>query len=278
MKTFYSILSLNIKPEINERLSFGMLMIYGEMVFFRYSKIKLTAIQRLISPEKYKAAIDYLKLIESSFKSNLNLINPSNELRLKSDNRYNKVFSDLYIQYLSRYNNNLISFTNTNYLEIEGSESVFNKLFVKLIDDSVFEKTELKTRRIENFKKEYYPRVKTYFNIERKIDSTNYPGLFTPVKIDLMGKNKIEVFAHLLDFDKEIRSIEFTIGNLLQINRALPKAKQFVLSFEPDKQNKIYQRVWNNIRKNNGFEYVDISESQRIEEYAVTHGVTPLFD
>ena len=72
MKTFYSILSLNIKPEINERLSFGMIMIYGENVFFRYSRNKLSAIQRLISPEMYRAAFDYLKLIESSVKSKQN--------------------------------------------------------------------------------------------------------------------------------------------------------------------------------------------------------------
>lgn len=278
MKTFYSILSLNIKPEINERLSFGMIMIYGEKVFFHYSKNKLSVIQRLISSEMYRAALDYLKLIENSVSSNSILNKSVNELNIKPDNKYDRIFSEQYIQYLSRYNNNLISFTNTNYLDIEGSKSVFEKLFVKLIDELAYEKTEIKLKRIDNFKKGYYPKVKTYFNIERKIDSTHYSGLFTPVKIDLMGKNDIEVFAQSIDFDKEIRSIEFNVGNLLQINRAIPTAKQFVLGFEPGKQNKIHHRVWNNIRKNADFDYVDISESDRIEEYAQTHGVTPLFD
>ncbi len=278
MKTFYSILSINIKPEINERLSIGMIMIYGDKVFFQYSKNKLSVIQRLISNETYRAALDYLRLIEKSVSSKLILDKSVNELNIKSENKYNRIFSEQYLQYLSKYNNNLISFTNTNYLDIDGSENIFKKLFVKLIDEAAFEKIEKKLRRIDNFKKEYYPEVRTYFNIERKIDSTNFSGLLTPVKIDLMGKNNIEVFAQSIDFEKDIRSIEFNVGNLLQINKAIPTAKQFVLGFEPGKQDKILHRVWNNIRKNTDFDYVDISESDKIKDYAKSHGVTPLFD
>ena len=278
MKTFYSILSLNIKPEINERISFGMIMIYGDKIFFHYSKNKLSVIQRLISNEIYKAALDYLKLIEKSIASSSALKKSVSELNIKSDNKYNRIFSEQYIQYLSRYNNNLISFTNNNLLDIEGSEGIFKKLFVKLVDESVYEEKETKLKRIDNFKKTYYPKFKNYFNIERKIDSTHYSRLLTPVKMDLMGKNDIEVFAQSIDFDKEIRSIEFNVGNLLQINRAIPRAKQFVLGFEPSKQNEVHHRVWNNIRKNSDFDYVDISESNKIEEYAQNHGVSPLFD
>lgn len=277
MKTFYSILSLNIKPEINERLSFGMIMISGEKVRFEYSKNKLSVIQRLISNETYRATLDYLKMIEKSV--SYSIINKApGELDINSGNKYKRIFSEQYINYLSRYNNNLVSFSNANYLEIEETETVFQSLFTKLIDESAFEKPEEKIRRIDSFKKEYYPRAKTYFNIERKIDSTIYSGLFTPVKMDLMGKNDIEVFAQAIDFEKELRSIEFNVGILLQINRAIPQAKQFVLGFEPEKQNVIHHRIWNNIRRNNDFDYIDISESDKILEYAQTHNVTPLFD
>lgn len=278
MKTFYSILSLNIKPEINERLSLGMIMISGEKVHFYYSKNKLSIGQRLVSKETYKAALNYLKLIERSVASNDKLNRTTDELNIQTENKYKHIFSDKYLQYLSRYNNNLITFTNSNYLDIEGTENVFKTLFSKLIDNSAFESFEVKIKVIENFKKEYFPRVKTYFSIDKKIDSIKYPKLLTPVKMDLMGKNNIEVFAQTIDFEKELRSIEYIVGNLLQINRAIPNAKQFVIGYEPSKQNKINHRVWNNIRKNKDFDYVDLSESERIENYAKTHGVTPLLD
>lgn len=278
MKTFYSILSLNIKPEINERLSLGMIMISGEKVHFHYSKTKLTILQRLVSKDVSTAALNYLKMIERSVASNVRLNKSLDEMDIQLDNKYKHIFNDKYIQYLSRYNNNLITFTNTNYLDIEGTKEIFQTLFSKLVDDSAFEEPEEKNKIIGCFKKEYFPRVKSYFSIEKKIDSTLYPLLLTPVKMDLMGKNKIEVFAQTFDFEKELRSIEYNVGNLLQIIRAIPMAKQFVIGYEPSKQNKINHRVWNNIRKSSDFDYVDISESERIEDYAKTHGVTPLLE
>lgn len=278
MKTFYSILSLNIKPEIKERLSVGMIMIFQEKVYFHYSKQKLSIIQSLIGKETYKSALDYLKIIENSVASSKLQNQSSADLNLKVENKYDRIFSKQYLDYLSKYNNNLISFGSTNFIDLVATEQIFQTLFVKLIDKTAFDIVDDKVRAIDTFKKEYYPKVKSYFNIEKEIDSTNYPGLITPVKIDLMGKNEIEVFAQSIDFEKKIQSIEFNIGSLLQLNRAFPKSKQFILGYEPNKLIEINHRTWHNIQAISDFEYVDISEAEKIEEYAISHGVTPLFN
>jgi len=221
--------------------------------------------------------LDYLKMIENAVYSN-KLQNQSSELlNLKVENKYDRIFSKQYLDYLGRYNNNLISFGSTNFLDLEATEQVFQTLFVKFIDKSAYDFIDDKKRVIDIFKKEYYPKVKTYFNIEKEIDSTDYSGLITPVKIDLMGKNEIEVFAQSIDFEKKIQSIEFNFGSLLQLNRAFPNSKQFILGYEPNKQIEINHRTWDNIRALSDFEYVDISEAEKIEEYAISHGVTPLF-
>jgi len=141
MRSFYSILSLNIKPEINERLSVGMIMIFGEKVFFHYSKQKLSIIQRLVSKNVYKATLDYLKMLEQSVSNSENLNVPNGNLRLKPTNKYDRIFSEQYIEYLSRYNSNLVSFSNTNFIEAEASQQVFETIFRKLIDDSPIEVT-----------------------------------------------------------------------------------------------------------------------------------------
>ncbi|MFO7658120.1 MAG: hypothetical protein R6W78_13755 [Bacteroidales bacterium] len=277
MKTFYSILSLNINPGINERLSVGMLMIFGEKVFFHYSKHKLSVLLKLIDKTTYKAALDYLKLIEKSVSGNENILSKE-LLELKSENKYSQIFSERYIEYLSRYNNNLISFSKPKFLEIDATENIFRKLFVKLIDESAFETVEKKDGQIDRFKKQFYPKAEQFFNIEQEIDSTIFTGLLTPIKIDLLGKNKIEVFAQSIDFEKPIRYIESDIGSLLQINRALPKAKQFVMGYEPDTNMQVNHLTWNNIKNFPDFEYIDISDAEKITDYAVTHGVKPLFD
>lgn len=277
MKTFYSILSVNIRPEINERLSLGLLMICGEKVLFRHSSSKLSVIQKLISKDVYKATQNYLKLIESSVASNETFSSNKNEFQFKIENKYDRLFSEQYIEYLSRYNNNLISFSKPNFIDLDANEQIFNLLFNKFIDiEEIAE--QLVIRRIDRFKKQYYPVVRSYFNIEQEINPTQYAGLFTPVKIDLMGKNEIEVFGQSIDFEKKVYAIECNIGNLLQLNRALPNAKQFVIGYEPDKIMDINHRIWENIRQSSEFEYVDVSEAEKITEYAISHGVTPLFD
>jgi len=277
MKTFYSILSINIRPEINERLSIGLLMICGEKVFFRHSTSKLSVIQKLISKDVYKATQNYLKLVETSVSSNEALSSNKNVFHFKIESKYDRLFSEKYIEYLSRYNNNLISFSKPNFVDLEANEQIFRLLFNKFIDIEEAS-DQVVIRRIDRFKKQYYPHVKSFFNIEQEINSTQYSGLFTPVKIDLMGKNDIEVFGQSIDFEKKVYSIECNIGNLLQLNRALPNAKQFVIGYEPDKNLEINHRIWDNIRQSSEFEYVDVSEAEKITEYAINHGVTPLFD
>jgi len=277
MKTFYSILSVNIRPEINERLSLGLLMICGDKVLFRYSVSKLTVIQKLIGKDVFKATQNYLKLVETSAASNKAIFSNKSALPFKIESKYDRLFSDQYIEYLSRYNNNLISFSKPNFIDLEASEQIFRLLFDKFIGvEKIADQATY--RRIDRFKKQYYPNVKSFFNIEQEISPAQYSGLLTPVKIDLLGKNDIEVFAQSIDFEKKIFSIECNIGSLLQIYRALPNAKQFVIGYEPDKIMDINHRIWDNVRRSSEFEYVDISEAEKITEYAISHSVTPLFD
>ncbi len=276
MKTYYTILSFNIKPEINERLSIGLIMIFGEKVFFRYSPYKLSIIQKLTNRETLKATHTYLKLIEEAVASKRAFYSKDDLLEIKAESKYDRLFSEQYIEYLSRYNNNLVSFTSPNFVELEGTDHLFDFLYIKFIGDFDNEKEQEQVKHIELVKKEFYPKIRTYFNIEQEINSTQFSSLITPVKVDLMGKNEIEVFGQSIDFEKKNYWIEYTIGNLLQIKRAFPDAKQFVIGFEPNKNLEVNHRIWENIRQISDFDYVDTSEVERITEYAIEHGVTPL--
>lgn len=278
MKTYYSILSLNITPEINERLSVGMIMVCRDTIFFHYSQSKLSIIKKIISNSTYKAALDYLKLIHKTIDNNAHANLKDNTLGLKVETKYSRILNESYFDYLSRYNNNLILFSKPKALDIDASQEIFKKLFKKLVDEFSFEPTVKKDHQLDLFKRNFFPSVKTYFNTEQEIDFSVFQGLYTPVKVDLLGKNDIEVFGQSVDFEKNIRSIEYNIGNLLQINKALPKAKQFVLGIEPNKKNKTHHQVWKNIQESKDFEYVELEEAEKIKEYAIEHGVKPFFD
>ena len=275
MKTFYSILSINIQPEINERLSVGLLMIMGEEIFFRYSVLKFSIIQKLTSRDINKATLNYLKLVENAIysKEAFNL-NQAHDFR--KENKYDRLFSEQYIEYLSRYSNNLVSFSKPNFIDLEVNDQIFEVFYKKFI--GIYETESAHVRRLDSFKKHYYPTIKSYFAVNQELNFTRFPGLITPVKIDLMGKNEIEVFGQAIDFCKKVNSIEYHIGNILQLKRAIPRAKQFIIGLEPDRKNEINHSIWNNIRHIPDFEYVDITEAERITQYAIRHGVTPLID
>lgn len=278
METFYSILSVTLRPEIDEKLSVGIVLISRKKVLFYSSSNKLLAVKKLISPNVFNGIKHSIKLIEKGFKiKHSNLSNPQQVLELNLQDK-SDVFNYNYIDYLSRYNNNIITFSKPVEINVEYSIELFHSLIKKFIDEEAFIQIERLTNPIDQFKNTFYPKVKSYFNIEKEIDSVMYPKLIMPIKIDILGKNEGEVFAQSIDMTKNLRSIENGIADLLHIHMGFPDSQKFILASEPDKSEEVKHRVWNNVRNLNEFDYVDIKESERIEEYAKTHGVVPLFD
>ncbi len=278
MNTYYTILSVAIRPEIDEKLSVGLILINSKQVSFFVSESKLMVVKRLVSPNFFKGVRDSIKSIENSFKINHNkLSNLQHVLELSIEDK-SDIFNYEYIDYLSNYNNNVITFSKPVIIDITYSKELFQKLFQKFINETDFDIKSKKEKSIfEYLRKTSFPKVKQYFSINKEIDSLVYPKLLMPIKMDLMGKNDRAVFAQSIDMSRSLRSIENGIADLLHINRAISDSKQFIISSEPSKSIKINHRIWNNIRNTKEFEYVDISEFDKISNYALKHGVEPLF-
>lgn len=83
----YSIIYADIRPEIKERLSLGVLWIDQDKVKMLYSQKKLGLLKQLYKPKEYKA-------ISSIVRRDLRQIDSVETLK-----------------YLTRYSNNLISFS-----------------------------------------------------------------------------------------------------------------------------------------------------------------------
>ncbi len=83
----YSIIYADIRPEINERLSLGVLIIENNTVKVYYSQKKLGIVKLLYTPKEYKAISSIVR----------------KELR--------ELASVETLKYLTRYSNNLISFS-----------------------------------------------------------------------------------------------------------------------------------------------------------------------
>lgn len=274
MATFYSILTAIIRPEIQEKISVGLVLFGNEGVHFNYSTNKMAAVRTIFNEHDYKLFKDYLHLVESKVSA---MAKTNGQVSFdKRDALINKE----YINYLSNYNNNLLSFTPTKNIDIPATKVVFNKLFSKFIDDIDQPKPVEQKRTFEVFRRNNEVKLKAHYTIEREIYTKELPGLIAPVKIDLIGMNEIPVYAQSIDMDRRVYHIENDIAKLLFLRNAFDakfkKRTEFIVTSEPQKTQLKQHAIWKNLRSSKEFTYLDVSDAEKIIEYANEHGVKPL--
>jgi hypothetical protein len=273
MQSHFSIISASIRPEIQEQVAVGLLLVGVDAVHFRFSKNKLSVVKELISQQANKYLKESLKQIASAAQ-----LENAKFLGLFADSEtIGKTFSLSYLEYLSRYSNNLLSFSSPKTIELQANEELFKSLFKKYVDEYAFVENVSEIRTFDHIRSSFFTKVQPFFNVEQDISSDTIPGLIMPVKVDLIGKNERPVFAHTLDLERTIYHIQSDMAILYMLNEALPEPKGFHISSEPNK--KLFPRqhdTWESIKNWNDSEYVDLSEVDKIYEYATLHGVVPL--
>lgn len=282
MATYYSILSVLIRPELQEKISLGLLLFDQEKIFFNYSKNKLTASKALLPDDSYRLLVDSIKNIKNRAINQNDLLGSkiASQYTLQDEMLLNS-FSPEYISYLSRYSNNTLSFTDPKGIDVQASDSIYKQLFSKFIDSNEQAISGIpQSKSIEFFKERNMPRLTKYFNIDRKISSREIPNLIMPVKVDMLGQNGMPVYVQTIDMDRRTYDIEYDIGVILSLHTAFEQnnkeSKGFILSQEPYQKDKEQYSIWEELRKSSIFEFVDISEGEKIIEYAEKNNVHPL--
>lgn len=274
MATFYSILTAVIRPEIQERISVGLLLVGNEGVHFNYSTNKMAAVRTILHENDYKLFKDYVQMVVSKVTE----MTESNG-QLSFDKR-DALLNQDYINYLSRYNNNLLSFTAPKNIDVSATTDVFTKLYAKFIDDIDQPKPVAQKHTFELFRIKNETSLKTHYTMGKEIYIEELPDLIAPVKIDLIGMNEVPVYAQSIDMDRRVYHIENDIAKLLFLRNAFDakfkKRTEFIVTSEPQKSQLKQHAIWKNLRSSKEFTYLDVSEADVIIEYANEHGVKPL--
>jgi hypothetical protein len=283
MTTQYSILSVLIRPEIQEKISIGLLLFNNHEVYFSYSKNKLKISKELLSGSSYKILWEILESIEKKIETDNSKTSNRKEPKIFKNSISDNAFSTSYISYLSRYSNNIISFTSPKEIYLEANKQNFSILFKKYIDDITDDvKDELpKIKPVEYIKTHYGDKVKKHYDLNREITHEQVSNLITPVRIDFAGKNKIDVFVQTVDMEATLATVANHINSFIQLkttyNENNVPMKDFFIAKEPDRNTFPKQHdVWKQLRTSNILSYLDLSESEQIITYAEQHGVVPL--
>lgn len=276
MRAYYSLISVLIRPEIDEKISLGLLVLARNEVFFEYSKTKLSVCKDLLQEYVYHAVKMELASVRNSvlnFKKDQEI---NHLFKGDTESQFN-FFDESHISYLSNYKNNLLVFSKPQKLSIDVDVNIFNTLYEKYIDSDPYSKgAEEGMTSFEKFKREELPKLRKYYNTNYTVDKDILPGALLPLKFDLVGKNDFKVFGKAIDLERRKYYVEHDVNALYPLENLSPDSKKFIISQEPEKHFHMQHQIWKNLKNSDWWEYVDLSEIDKLEEYAIEHNVEPI--
>lgn len=273
MKSFYSILTVPIRPSSQEQLNIGLLLFDERNLLFKFSNKKLEFIKKLLPENSFNLLKSYV-------------FGLADQLSAKDDDSMkDKFIKTEFVSYLSNYNNNLITFSRPTSIELEVTDQNFRSLFEKFIflfdmdlpDEPLKESITLK----EKLKLSLYPRIRERVNLDQMITTREVPNLLVPsVKVNFIGHNERPVAGQGVDFESTTSSISTNISKLISLIKAFDmedkKGQYYIVGKEPDK--KVFQEQhsnWHHIRHSGLIEFVDLDEMDKIAAYVEEHNVKP---
>ena len=280
MKTFFSIIYLPLNTDFQEKISIGLVMSNSEQTFFKVSYPKLQILKNLITPHKYG-------ILKNYFNNIINEIDPKLEefkLDLKNSNANNWIYES-YFHYLNRYSNNLVIYSEPRSIDLESSEGAFKTIFEKFVYDFDEELNIVKAEDIiSKVKTRLYSKIEDRVNINVTVNSINFRELLTPVDVNFIGKNGIIVSGQTIDFDKRLYNLENDLSRYISFTKAVDyseknKGKYFLVGQEPNKkEHPNNHKTWKHVKESHLVEYIDLSETEKIQEYIISKDVTPYFE
>ncbi len=269
MKTFYSILYCSIRPNQDERITVGLFMADGTQCYFAYAADKLNAIKDLLPDGAFQLIKSNLRAIEQ-----LVVSCQSDILKAHSGQRY---LSESYLDYLSVYANNLLTFSKPVSLDVPLSKDAFNKLFEKFV--FAFPRQQPKEHdSIIHAKRRLVKSIGERVNFDVELTEKDIEGLIVPSKVTFIGKNDVKVVGEMSDFSKALHVLKPQIGAHLFLVDTIKQedkgAKFFFIGDEPSKKLKDHHNIWKNLKSYKPIQLVPTNEVQQIEEYVAEHGVS----
>ena len=281
MSTYYSILFAPIRPNLSEQLSIGLMLKGEHGSYFAISSNKLGVVKDLLPEPAYKLLKTSLKNIMEEFENH----NNSSSTLFAGNNVFEKLFSEQYLNYMSVYNNNLVTFTPATPIKLPYSKETFEALYKKFVDTSGFPTTDDKVEKEESLilntlKAELYPKIIKRVNLDSEMKMDDYPFLLVQMQLNFMGISDIPISGFAADFQKPKQYLQNDISRYItfmksfEINKT--PGKHFLIANEPDKHLfKDQHTSWKHLLDSGIVDIVPVNETDRIVEYVEENDVKP---
>ncbi|MDX2247433.1 MAG: hypothetical protein SF052_11680 [Bacteroidia bacterium] len=286
MQTYYSILMIPLRSEINEQISIGLLLRDEGTVFFKYSVNKLNWLKSQLSSESFRMIVHSLKAIDTLLRKEASVQNEYTYTLFAENTRKNPMWDRNYIFYLSQYNHNLLTFTPPENISLDASQYSFERLYRLFVsDDQVITPALNSESSIDEYlQHNFYPKIKQRVNQQVKLTQKDIPSLFLPTQVDFIGRNEEPVVGQKIQFSKR----QDYLGNDLREIYTLAKAfeeidikngKYYIIGKEPEiKDYPKSHEIWKSIIKSKTVDYVEYRDIEKIADYLEKHDVKPFLE
>jgi hypothetical protein len=276
MNSFYSILRIPVRPAGNEVINIGLLLAGEHISYFRFSARKLEVIKKLLPENSFDLLRSYL------FGLNEKII-------AETDFTQSKFTSLTAINYLSNYNNNLITFSNPTPIDLPVDDKTYRLLFEKFVypfeEEALAAQPATRIRIQQQLKTVLYPQIRHRVNVNQTVTPKELPTLLVPgIRVNFIGHNENPVAGQGVDFEKMTAQITNTVSRLISLIKAfelhgMKHGKYYVVGQEPAR-NKFREQhdTWSHIRASDLIEFVDIQDAGLIHEYLDKHQVKPFVE
>ena len=263
-----------MRPNLDEKVSIGIFMGDEQSFRFEYSGDKLAVIKNLFS----ESAFDSIKLHLRS------LSNLSQECKTDTMHAYKgrRIFREEYFSYLSRYAQNLITYSEPIRIDVDITEPIFTKLFEKFVFRFP-QPAEHTIKPIEKARRTLSKTIAEFVNFDVELRTDDIPGLLVPAKIWFIGKNDVKVTGESKDFNGVTHFIQQQINAHMFLIEKIRETKEgkhghfFFIGDEPSKDQKENHKLWKAVKESRILDLVPTDEIERVERYMLEHGVEPLF-
>jgi hypothetical protein len=274
MRSYYTVIYVQTNAAAQDRLAVGMVMVEPEagVARYDYSARKLKVIGELVQPGVRTGIRWSLDNLRKLFADKVQ-VKETELFAAPGQAGKGSYLSERYLQRLATYQKNEVQFGKPIGIDLPCSEETFKLLYQEQIDD-VPDSDRIKDRRRLLLDVKDRPIIRQRFDQNVRVDRTINPRVEIPVKVSLFGRNGVDYFGKVIDPYRPVNWLNQDASSFLGLALQTPQDVHYVISQEPDARTYPKQHEsWRRFRGVAAFDYVDVSEIERIEAEAEQRGV-----
>lgn len=282
MKSYYSIIKVVSNVLSNDSIGIGLILSNDKEFIIQFSSSKIKIARSLFGKNK-KMLDHFIKQIEYKIEE----VNQYYQLESGDLFKTPNTINTKYFNYLHRYSNNTIQFSEPKYIKEDVSQKAYQKLFELLIDKFPIENKEIiiderwKVSQV-NIRSKLIDRVKDKVHTEFKFSSQLLPNLYFNFSMDCIGKNGVFTGAKSINFNQSETTIQKELSNYFaftdiltaQFGKYKADNQFYLISDEPSAISSKEHQLWEKVRNLMAFTSLHSEEAasvaQKIEEVKAT--------